>query len=138
MATRTTEPAVRKILTTKLTTPQVASFIADASLWVDEELVPFGTLTVARLEVIERWLAAALIRAREVGLARGSIEDVSETYQVDPQVTDYLLRAAAMDPTGTVRKHFLAGKPVAVPNRAPFDMVGRIGPGFVEEANEGT
>lgn len=103
---RTTITAVKEIINTALTAPQVRAFITDASLWVTEELAPAG-LTTARLEVIERYLACALIRVRDLGLSSATLEDVTEKYQVDPQVTDYLLRAASMDPTGKLRKHFL-------------------------------
>lgn len=130
---RTSEPAVRQIIQTKLTAPQINVFIADVSLWVDEELATHSAaLSAARLEAIERWLTAALIRVRDLGLATTTIEDVSEKYQVDPEVTDYLLRAASMDPTGTVRRHFLAAKPTV----APVNVIARVGPGFVEEAGE--
>lgn len=133
MAIRTSEPAVRQIIKTGLTAPEINVFIADASLWVDEELsVVTPALSDARLEVIERWLTAALIRTRDLGLANTTLEDVSEKYQVDSEVTDYLLRAASMDPTGAVRRHFLAAKPTM----APVNVIARVGPGFVEEAGE--
>lgn len=130
MSSRTTEPVVRQIIETSLTTPQINVFIADASLWVDEELEVLGTLSEARLEAIERWLTAALIRVRDLGLSDASMDDISEKYQVDTEVTDYLLRAAALDPTGTVRRHFLAAKPTT----APVNVIARVGTGFVEEA----
>lgn len=131
MAIRTTEAAVRQIVQTALNTPQIEAFIADASLWVDEELSTHSAaLSDARLEAIERWLTAALIRVRDLGITKGSFEDTSEQYQVDPEVTEYLLRAASMDPTGTVRRHFLAAKPTV----APISAITRVGTGFVEEA----
>lgn len=130
MAIRTTEPAVRAIVDTTLTAPQINSFIADASLWVDEELALLSNApSAARLEVIERWLTAALIRTRDLGMTNATMADVSETYQVDKEVSDYLLRAASMDPTGTVRRHFLAAKPTT----APVDTITRVPLGFTEE-----
>jgi hypothetical protein len=103
---RTTDTAVREIIATDLTTPHVKAFIDDASLWVTEELGGEG-LTAGRLEIIERYLACALIRLRDLGLKSATLENVKEDYQVDASVTDYLLRAAAMDPTGKVRQAFL-------------------------------
>ena len=87
MATRTTETAVREIIKTALTAPQVKAFIADANLWVTEELGSEG-LTDGRLEIIERYLACALIRVRDLGLKSASVDDVKEDYQVDKDVTD--------------------------------------------------
>lgn len=109
---RTTEAAVRLILQTSLTSSELLRFIEDASLWITEDLVPAGggTVSDARLEIIERYLACALVRTRDVMRRSISFYDVSETFQSDDQVTDYLLRAAAMDPTGTIRKMFLAPK----------------------------
>lgn len=107
MAVRTTETAVKAVISTQLTEPQINAFVVDASFWVDEELASQG-LSAGRLEMIERYLACALIRLRDLGLKSAKYDDISEQYQVDPQVTDYLLRAAAFDPTGTVRRHFMA------------------------------
>jgi hypothetical protein len=106
MGTRTSETAVREIIATSLTGPQIRAFIADSNLWVTEELTS-ESLSDERLEIIERYLAAALIRLRDLGLKSASLSDVSEQYQVDPDVTDYLLRAASFDKTGTIRQHFL-------------------------------
>jgi hypothetical protein len=129
VATRTSETAVRQIMQTALTTPQVLAFIADANLWVTESLAPLG-LSTERLEIIERYLSCALVRVRDLGLKDASVQDVSETYQVDPEVTDYLLRAASFDPTGTVRQHFLAPKLVATPTPPTYSMVAEVGKGF--------
>ena len=111
---RTTATAVREVLVTTLTDTQITAFINDVDVWVSEELTSAG-ISDTRLEVIERYLACAMIRIRDLGLASGSIENVSEKYQVDPEVTDYLLRAASFDPTGKVRQTFLAPKPLAQP-----------------------
>lgn len=108
MATRTTELRVRNIIETDLSSDSVNMFIGDASLWVTEALVALDTgLSAERLEIIERYLACAFIRLRDLGLSQASLDDTSETYQVDKTVTDYLRRAAGLDPTGTVQKAFL-------------------------------
>ena len=109
MTLRTSEAAVKAILSTSLTATQVNAFIADASLWVDEELASSG-LSASRLELIERYLACSLIRIRDLGLSQAKMDDITEHYQVDPEVSDYLLRAASFDSTGIIRKYFMAPK----------------------------
>jgi len=125
MAQRTNEAAVLLVISTDLTTEQIEAFIKDASLWVDEELAGSG-MTTDRMELIERYLTCALIRLRDLGLASARWDDVSEQYQVDPQITDYLTRAAAFDPTGKIRQAFLPPKDT---RRAQY----RVGTGFVDE-----
>jgi hypothetical protein len=128
LAVRTTETAVRLVLQTRLTSAEVNAFIADASLFVDEEL---GTsaFSAARLELIEKYLSCALARLRELGVSRARFDDVWEEYQVDPQVTEYLKTAATYDTTGVVRRLFLPPKDQKV---ASF----HVGQGFREEAEE--
>lgn len=106
---RVTAVEVKTVLSTSLTDPQIDAFIGDASIWVDEELVT-SNFTANRLKLIEKYLACAFCRLRDLGVSSVTVEDVSEKYQVDADVTDYLLRAAGLDPTGTVRKHFLPDK----------------------------
>ncbi len=125
MARRTNEAAVKAILNTSLTGPQIEVFIADAQLWVDEELASSG-LGTSRLELIERYLACALIRLRDLGLKSAKFDDIAEQYQVDPTVTDYLLRAAAFDSTGAVRRVFMAPKDTRV-------VQYRVGTRFVDD-----
>lgn len=121
----TNEAAVTAIIDTDLETPQITQYINDASLWVREEL--FGaSLTNDRLELITRYLACALIRLRDLGVTNARWDDVSESYQVDPQVSDYLLRAAAFDPTGKLRAYFMAPKNT---RRAQW----RVGTGYAED-----
>lgn len=120
---RTNEAAVGLAIHTSLTSPQVDAFIDDANVWVTAYLGAEG-LAEAILERIERYLACALIRTRELGIKSGSFEGVQESYQVDPEVTDYLKRAAGFDPTGNVREHFLAPA-----NRTQFEF--RTGTGYV-------
>lgn len=127
MATRTNEDAVRSVLSTSLDTTSVTAFIADANLWVTEELESLtdAGFTAGRLELIERYLACALIRLRDLGLKSSTMEDVSENYQVDPSVTDYLKRAASFDPTGTIQKAFLTD-----PTTGPTPVVFKVSRGF--------
>ncbi|KKL19137.1 hypothetical protein LCGC14_2468510 [marine sediment metagenome] len=115
MAIRTNETDVKNVLSTNLTKPQIQAFIGDASLWVDEEIVG-GTPTLGadRLKVIEKYLACALIRLRDLGLKAAKFDDINEQYQVDPDLTDYLTRAAAFDTTGAIRRAFLAPKDTRV------------------------
>lgn len=133
---RTTETAVREIISTNLTGPQVRAFIEDASLWITEELTAEDPpLSLGRLEIIERYLACALVRIRDLGLKDSTIQDVSETYQADSEVTDYLLRAASFDSTGKVREHFLAPKPVALPTAPIYPVKFNVGTGFVDDTS---
>lgn len=137
MATRTTETAVREIIETGLTGPQVRAFIADANVWVTEELAgETPTPSATRLEIIERYLACALIRLRDVGLKDSTIEDVKESYQVDPDVTDYLLRAASFDASGKVRAHFLTPPDATGESAVPKQVVFRVGEGYADDACE--
>jgi hypothetical protein len=132
VASRTTETAVREIISTNLTGPQVRAFIADANLWITEVLGSEG-YSAERLEIIERYLSCALVRLRDLGLTDNTIGDVSETYQADPEITDYLLRAASFDTTGKIRLHFLAPKPVALPTPIVRALKFRVGDGFSDE-----
>lgn len=130
MGLRTDEQSVKAILSTDLSTDDINQFIADASGWVDEELVNEG-LSAKRLELIERYLTCSFIRLKDLGLKSAKFDDIAEQYQVDPQVTDYLLRAASFDNSGIVRRWFLAPKDIRV---ARF----RKGQSFVDEADEAT
>lgn len=103
----TTETAVREIIDTPLTSVQVLAAINDADLWVVEELTD-NALSPARMELIERYLACALIRCtRDVDLVSANFGDVREQYQRDSKVTEYLNLAASFDPSGSVRKVFI-------------------------------
>jgi len=135
---RTTEAAVREVIGTSLTTAQINAFINDSNIFVTEEVVPSGasqsiSLTTARLEIIERYLACALIRLRDLGLKDASWSKVTENYQVDPEVTDYLLRASAMDPTGRIRAKFMPPDP---PQVFTYPAKLRIGETFHEDADD--
>lgn len=131
---RTTETAVREIIGTSLTTAQVKAFIDDASLFVTEVVaVADASLSTGRLEIIERYLACALIRLRDLGLKDVSWSKVSETYQVDPEVTDYLKRAAGFDPTGKVRSAFMPPDP---PQVFTYPAQFRVGETFHEDSDD--
>lgn len=104
----TTETAVREIIDTPLTSAQVMAAINDADIWVNEELIDNG-LSPQRMELVERYLACALIRCTlDVDLVSASFGDVREQYQRDPKVTEYLNLAASFDPSGSVRKVFIS------------------------------
>lgn len=124
---RTSVDKVREVIATSITDVQLLAFIKDASLWVDEELQTLATLSADRLELVERYLACALIRMRDLGLKAAKYDDINEQFQVDPETTEYLLRAAAFDQTGTVRKFFLASKDART-------IAWRIAESFVDES----
>jgi hypothetical protein len=128
-----TEASVRDIMDTALKAPQIRAFIDDATLWVTEELAAEG-LSDERLELITRYLACALIRLRDLGLTSGELKDVKEKYQVDPEVTDYLLRAASFDPTGKLRRTFLADASGAGASTYPVRF--RVGTQFTDSECE--
>lgn len=131
---RTTETAVREIISTSLTTAQVKAFIDDSSLFVTEEIATFSPAPSAgRLEIIERYLACALIRLRDLGITDASWSKVSETYQVDPEVTDYLLRAIGFDPTGKIKAKFMPPDP---PQVFTYPAQFRVGETFHEDADD--
>ena len=131
---RTTATAVREIIQTGLTTPQINAFIADMDLRVTEELVTYTpSMSADRLEIIERYLVCAMMRLQEIGVSEVSIGDVTERYQSDPQITDYLMRAAGFDPSGKVRANFLAPRPLAPPVHIPGKF--RVGPGFRDDTS---
>lgn len=130
MPQRTTETAVKEIISTSLTTAQVTAFIQDANLFVTEEVAAEdASISAARLELIERYLACALIRLRDLGLSSATWSKVSEVYQVDPAVTDYLKRAAAFDPTGRIKAVFM-------PEPGGFVAKFRVGETFHEDADD--
>lgn len=125
---RTTVAAVKNVLSTTLTDGQITAFIDDANVWVTDELGSAGFST-GRLEIIERYLACALCRLRDLGISSASMEGVSESYQVDSAVTDYLLRAASFDTSGKIRGHFLEGSSVGA-------VTFRLGTRYVDETDD--
>jgi hypothetical protein len=119
---RTDNEAVTQTISTSLTETQIDTFITDANIWVTEELGSSG-LGADRLE------ACALIRLRDLGLKSAKFDDISEQYQVDPEMTDYMKHAAAFDSTGTVRRYFMAPKDVRFAQW-------RVGQSYQDEADE--
>lgn len=103
---RTNATAVRLILDTDLTSPQLEEFITDASLWVDNNITS-GSLSAAILEAIEKYLAAHFACLRDPRLTQARLGDVAETYQR----SEYLKVAAALDTTGAVADKLMEGRP---------------------------
>lgn len=135
MATRTNEASVREVIATTLVASQINQFIGDANLWVTEELAPFvPVISAARLEIIERYLTCALVRLKHLGLKSSTIGDVTESYTVDADITDYLTRAASFDPSGKVRSNFLAPKLVALPTPITRPLIFAVGTGFADDS----
>lgn len=97
---------VKDIIDTDLTDSQIDAFLSDANTWVTDFLGSEG-LSTGRLTIIEKYLTAHYITLRDPRVRRGAIDDVDETYQRDPQVTEYLMQAIAEDPTGIVRSKLL-------------------------------
>lgn len=136
---RTTEEAVKQTIETSLSSPLIVGFILDVNVWVTEELATFTpAISAERLEIIERYLACAMIRCRDLGLKSTTLGDVVENYQVDAELTDYLTRAASFDPSGLVRTHFLAPKPVALPTLPTTPAQFKVGKGFRDSVAEET
>lgn len=130
---RTTVTAVQQIISTSLTVGQIQAFIDDASLFVTEEIVPEAALTNTRLEIIERYLACALVRLRDLGIKDVTRSKISESYQVDPEMTDYLKRAIGFDPTGKIKSRFLPPDP---PQVFTYPAQLRVGETFHEDADD--
>jgi hypothetical protein len=108
MAVRVTAAEVRLILETELSNAEIEAFIADASLWVDQNLVGACTaVTDDILKAVEKYLAAHMITARDALLRASKLQDVSETYQRDEAVSEYLRIAISLDPCGVVSEKFL-------------------------------
>ena len=102
---RATETEVRKVIDTSLTSTQVNALLADANLWVTEELTAEGYST-DRLKAIEKYLTAHFCTMQDPRLKSLKEGDVTETYQRDAVLTDYLRTAIGWDPSGTVEKAF--------------------------------
>lgn len=98
---RTNIAAVKLILDTKLTDPQLQAFVDDASLWVTTHLGSAG-LGADLLKSLEKWLAAHFATAREPRLKSQRHGDDGEVYQRDLYVSEYLRQAVGLDPTGIV------------------------------------
>jgi hypothetical protein len=84
MANRVTGDEVKEIISTTLTSVQLAPMITAANLLVTAKCVPAG-YSVAELKEIERWLSAHFTSVRDPSksaLVSKSIGEASETYQV--------------------------------------------------------
>lgn len=104
---------------------QVQAAIGDASTWVDAHLVgACSRLTDALLVVIEKYLAAHLLTARDPRLKSAKRGDVSETYVGSDENDQYILTAARMDPCGIVRREFLGSRGVLFRVGAGYDSSG--------------
>ena len=105
---RTTAAAVKLILDTSATDPQIEAFIDDANAWISVHLEgACDQLTAAILIKIEKYLAAYFVTLRDARLLSERLDDVQEKYQRDPKVSEYLRAAIALDPCGIVREEFL-------------------------------
>lgn len=91
---------------TVLADAKVNAWIGEANADVTDWLGDQG-LTAARLEIIERRLARYYVTIHDPRIRSGSIDDSSEVYQRDPQVSEYLDMAIAADPTGILRGKLL-------------------------------
>lgn len=119
---------VLDIIVTDIPVPMVEALIDVASLWVDENLAASCTrASAAMLAQIEKFLAAHLISTQDPELVSSSMENVSETYQRDGQVNDFLKTAIALDPCGIVRTSWLKDK-----QRFKF----RVGTRYVDESTD--
>ena len=122
---RTTVADVQLIFQTSvtITDPQIQAFIDDASLWIDNNLVDgCPDLSDADLIVVEKYLAAYFLSARDPRLRSAVFGDVAETYQNNPQINDYLRIAMSLDPCGIIATNF-----ASTPKRG---VKFRVGDGF--------
>lgn len=103
---RTTEAAVKLTIDTTLSTAQIDAFIADASAIVDDISSADSTIGTAKLTLIEKYLAAHFVTLRDPRLKGQKVGDTTDTLQRDPEVSEYLKAAIALDPTGTIRDAF--------------------------------
>lgn len=119
--------AVLGIIDTELKTARIEDFITDAHVWVNKFLNGVCTsLTETELTVIEKYLAAHFITLKEPRLKQVKLGDVSETYQRDDKVTEYLTTAASFDPCGIIEDHLI---PSSTKKRVQF----RVGEGFDDD-----
>ena len=107
MAIRTTDAAVRLIIDVDPTITDISSFIASASLIVDEEL-DLTTIghTDVRLELIERYLSAHYIALTDPRIDSEKAGPVSAKYQfrigLGLKGSVYGQQAIAFDTSGTL------------------------------------
>lgn len=104
---RTTPNAVNNILETNIGDTDLTPFIETANLIVTEHLTAAAitpALSAARLELIERWLAAHFVRVREERVTEMSAAGTRTKYEgqdgMGLRATKYGQQAIALDPTG--------------------------------------
>lgn len=103
---RTNEAAVALAIDSDLTSAQIVAFIDDASAFVDAIAAADATVTAARLTLIEKYLACHFVTLRDPRSKTAKLGDTADTLQRDPEVTEYLKAAMALDPTNTIRGAF--------------------------------
>ena len=129
MAARVSYADVLKLLDTEAEPSHITACILTADTWIDAQLVPnCAAASAGLLREISKWLAAHLVTSRDPRLKSSTLGDVSETYQVDPDNSDYIRTASALDPCGIVRATFMAG------SQPTFQA--RVGQGYRAEAPE--
>lgn len=123
---RTNSTEVGLIIETSLTSGQIDAFINDANVWVTNHLSGVcDDLTDAELKIIEKYLAAHLITLRDARLTSLKEGDISEKYQRDGKMSEYLKSAIAMDPCGIVADQFV--------HQDRAKLVFRVGSGFDDD-----
>lgn len=104
---RTNATAVLLVIDSDLTTDQINAFIDDASAWVDLHLAgKCAGLGTTELTIIEKYLAAHLISAREPLIRSKRRGDVWDEYQRDGKKSEYLKAAMAYDACGIIDEAF--------------------------------
>lgn len=107
MAVRTSVSAVSLIVSTDLDASQIEALLIDASLWVDEVFVPkCPAATEGQLTAIEKYLTAFYVTLQDPRLTQARHDDVSESYQRDPKLSEYLRLAQSFDPCGILKDIF--------------------------------
>lgn len=105
MAIRTTDTAVQGIVEQDTSIP-LTPFIETASLMVDDVAVASPAYTAARLELIERWLAAHFYKIRDQMVQNEQAKGVGQTFQytlgLNLHVTTYGQQAMMLDPDGNL------------------------------------
>lgn len=103
---RTNATAVGLIVDTNLDTTAIDAFIEDATLIVDRLAADCGSLSTAELTMIEKYMAAHLLTAREARIKHKRRGDVTDVYQRDGEMSEYLKAAIGMDPCGVLKQMF--------------------------------
>lgn len=129
MPIRTTDNRVKNIVEIPqgLTDASIATFIADASLLVDELLADKG-MTDSRLELIERYLAAHFIvmLTERGGLTSSEVDNSADTYGGPKNGSGLAMtrlgqQAIAFDSSGTLKA--MASDPKVQKKNAQFRVL---------------